>query len=262
LSAGQKHGALPDVLIIGGQKCGTTYLYRLLNQHPLMRPAVKKEVDFFDSPKFNKGVTWYRSRFPVPEREDQARTLTGEASPYYLFHPCAARRASEVIPQAKLIALLRNPVDRAYSDYQDRVRAGLETLNFEEALEMEAERIAGEVEKILSDRTYRSRNHRRYAYRSRGIYLNQLQEWHRYFDRRQFLVLKSEEFFANPLTTVRLVHQFLALPEHVPEVRLSAEDRNSASYEPMAPATRRQLEAFFEPHNRRLYQYLGVDFGW
>jgi hypothetical protein len=253
-------GMLPDFLIIGAQKGGTTFLYNVLRRHPYFKAAVKKEIHFFDTPKFGRGVDWYRTNFPQGQHWNGRRVITGEASPYYLFYPRAARRVAETIPQAKLIALLRNPVDRAYSDYQHKFRQGYETLGFDEALSLEEDRLRGEKEKILADESYRSINYRRYSYLSRGIYVDQLMEWHTYFDPEQLLILKSEEFFSRPSETVELVVRFLGLPER--DVEISG-GRNPGDYsEPMDSETRRWLKEYYEPHNTRLYEYLNVDFGW
>src|SRR5437588_2037479 len=147
---------LPDFLIIGGQRCGTTSLYYYLINYPGISPACTKEVHFFDV-NFEKGPGWYRAQFPTVIGKSYAKyarkhsLITGEASPYYLFHPHAPRRISALIPKVKLIALLRNPVDRAFSQHWLEVQSGYETLSFKEAIESEQERLAGEWEKMLED---------------------------------------------------------------------------------------------------------------
>jgi hypothetical protein len=252
-------GRLPDFLIIGAQKCGTSSLYRLLCQHPYVEPAARKEVHFFDT-QFDRGMSWYRSHFPSPAMREGRKVLTGESSPYYLYHPHAAVRAGEVVPQAKLIALLRNPVDRAYSHYHKRVKGKPEALRFEDAIEAEAQRLRGEREQMLADESYESLTYQTFSYLSRGIYVDQLMEWRRYFGQGQILVLKSEDFFAEPRETFGAVLEFLGLPAWEPD---TYGHRNSGSYQQkMRSVTRRRLEGYFEPHNRRLYDYLGVDFGW
>lgn len=251
-------GALPDFIIIGAQKAGTTFLYHLLSQHPYVEPATKKEVHYFDT-GFDKGMDWYRSHFPLQKGREEQRVLTGEASPYYLFHPHAARRAAQTVPDVKLIALLRNPVDRAYSDYQHKVREGRERLGFQEAIETEEERLRGEREKMINDEHYQSPEYRRFSYLSRGVYADQLKEWHEFFDREQLLMLESEDLFKDPHKTFGRVLEFLNLPDWQPEV---SDVRNEGEYEPLDPLIRRQLEEYFEPHNQRLNEYLGEDFGW
>jgi len=255
-------GALPDFVVIGAQKCGTTFFYHLLSQHPLVEPAASKELHFFDK-NFDLGVEWYRRCFPAPRWEDGRRTITGEATPYYMFHPLASERMAEVIPQARLIMLLRNPVDRAYSHHQQEVRKGGETLNFEEAVEAEETRLRSEREMLLENEHYASFEHQRLSYLSRGIYVNQLLRWAEFFDREQMLVLKSEDFFEKPQDVLKSVLDFLELPTWKPTPSEMGTRRNESRYERgMDPVLRRRLEEYFEPHNKRLYDFLGVDLGW
>jgi hypothetical protein len=174
------------------------------------------------------------------------KILTGESSPYYIYHPHAAKRVAKVVPWAKLIALLRNPVDRAYSDYNHKFREAREHFSFEEAIEAEEDRLRGEKEKLLADEDYHSP---KYSYLSRGIYVDQLVEWDRYFDSDQLLVLKSEYFFENPQESYERVLRFPGLPHCETEV---SGERNEGEYDEMNSSTRQRLEAYFEQHNRRL----------
>jgi hypothetical protein len=233
-------GALPDFAVIGGKKCGTTFLYHLLSLHPHVQPAAKKELHFFDV-VFDEGVEWYRRCFPKPKLKDGRMTITGEATPL-MASRLAPERMAAVIPEARLIALLRNPVDRTYSDYQQVVRKGRETRPFEEAIGLE----------------------RGSHYLSRSVYVDQLLRWSEYFDRDQMLALKSENLYENSVETVKTVLDFLGLPEWEPAASELPKRRNEGSYERggMEPATRRKLEEFFRPHNERLYEYLGRDLGW
>jgi hypothetical protein len=251
-------GTLPDFLIIGAKKCGTTFLYHLLARHPLVEPAASKELHFFDV-HFDLGVEWYRRFFSTPRWVDGRRTITGEATPY-IAHPLSPERIAGVVPQARLIALLRDPVERAYSDYQMVARKGRETLTFEGTIGA-AENVQrpdkeGEVRASLGGA--------RHGYLSRSIYVDQLLRWREHFPTQQLLVLKSEDFFENPKETLKVVLEFLDLPEWEPGAEeLEGGKRNEGRYEQeMDPSTRRRLEEYFEPHNRRLYDLLGVDFGW
>lgn len=255
-------GALPDFVIIGGKKCGTTLLYHLLSRHPYVAPATEKEVHFFDT-RFDRGADWYRSHFPAPAEKEGRRVITMEASPFYLYHPHAPRRAAETVPRAKLIALLRDPVDRAYSDYHHKARRGHEPLSFEQAIEAEEHRLRGEKEKMLADESYRSRNFRAFPYLSRGIYVDQLIVWHKFFDADRMLILKSEDMYKDTPEILERVVDFLDLPVWEPDLPATSETRNEGGYSaPINPATRRRLRDYFEPHNQRLYEYLGTDFGW
>ena len=234
-------GALPDYVIIGAQKGGTSFLYHLLTRHPLVEPAARKELHFFDHPEhFDNGAEWYRRCFPRPSSKDGQRSITGEATPYYLFDPPVAKRMAAIVPQARLIALLRNPVDRAYSHYQMQVKRGTEPRTFEEAIEQQHS-----------------------SYVSRGIYVDQLLRWFEVYSKEQMLVLKSEDFFKRPVETLKVVLAFLDLPDWEPEASELQQRRHSGTYKQiMDPSTRQQLEAYFEPHNQRLYEYLDIDFGW
>ena len=237
-------GTLPDFVIIGGRKCGTTFLYHLLTQHPLVEHAAGKEIHFFNR-SFDEGIEWYRRCFPQPRWQDGRRSITGEATPDYLSHPSAPERMAEIIPQARLIALLRNPVDRAYSDYHQVARKQRDIRTLEEIMD------------------YASLNDTRSGFLSRSIYVDHLLRWSEFFSKEQMLVLKSEDFFEHPQETIKPVLNFLDLPEWKPNVWDLHYKRNKGTYaERMGPATRERLEEYFEPHNRRLYEHLGVDFGW
>jgi hypothetical protein len=234
-------GALPEFVIIGAQKGGTSFLYYLLTRHPLVEPAARKELHFFDQPEyFDNGAEWYRRCFPRVGSKDGQRSITGEATPYYLFDPPVAERMAKIVPKAQLIALLRNPIDRAYSHYQMQVKRGTEPRSFEEAIEQQHS-----------------------SYVSRGIYVDQLLRWFEFFSKEQMLILKSEDFFERPVETLKVVLTFLDLPDWQPEASDLQQRRHSGTYsQKMDPATRRRLEAYFEPYNQRLYEYLDVDFGW
>lgn len=268
---------LPDFIIIGTQRGGTTSLYYYLTEHPGIARALMKEVHFFDD-HFQEGLNWYRAQFPSSlhkyyiEQVRKEHFITGESSPYYLFYPHAPRRISEVVPDAKLIVLLRNPVDRAYSHHWLVTLEGKETLSFTEAIEREAERLAGENEKILADEQYASFNHRHFSYLARGIYVDQLQHWMQYYSREQFLILKSEDLYKDTATTFKQALDFLG----VDDVEQSNGHREFKQYrEPtkkgytneekpprMDPKIREYLINYFKPHNARLYELLGQDFGW
>ncbi len=252
---------LPDFLIIGAQKCGTTFLYQLLVQHPHVKPAFVKEVHYFDL-NFKRGHNWYRSHFPL-QINNSRKYITGESSPYYLFHPHAARRASAVVPDAKLIVLLRNPVDRAYSHYQHQVQRvkedARETLTFEEAIEAEERILPVEVSKMIQDEHHESLGHRTRSYLSRGIYVDQLLAWSSFFQRRQMLILKSEDLFGGTTTALEGMLDFLEIPHWAPETYSIP---NKREYAGVSPIIRQRLDEYYKPYNQRLYEYLGADLGW
>jgi len=249
----------PEFLIIGVQRGGTTSLYNYLIRHPLILPALVKEVHYFDL-SFHKGINWYLGNFPRrAQRQGNQRAITGEASPYYIFHPHVPKRVFETFPSMKFILLLRNPIDRAYSHYQNEVRLGYEHLSFEDAIDQEVSRVDSETPKLLQDEGYQSINHRHFTYLSRGIYIDQLNNWLNVIPREQILIVKSEDFFESPQTILGKVLSWLDLPGwNFPGFRI----HNRLEYQKMNPLTRDRLQTYYEPHNQALNDLVGMDFGW
>jgi hypothetical protein len=245
-------GPLPDFVVIGTQRGGTSYFYKLLTtKHSLVREAAAKELHFFDN-KFAEGVRWYRRCFSEGERIDGHRTITGEASPSYLFDPQVPERMARIVPETRLIALLRNPVDRAYSHYQMEVRRGKESRSFEEATQEDMSSAEGEGSIVDA----------RYAYLRRGLYAEQLERFSFFANRNRLLVVKSEDLFTRRLEVLERAWRFLRLPPFESTLAPHAPPPGRPTYEPMDPDTRRRLEGFFAPYNERLYDLLSTDFGW
>jgi hypothetical protein len=257
-------GRLPDFLLIGERSAGTTSLYAYLTQHPQVMAATRKELDFFNE-QFREGMLWYRMHFPTAaeatrrSREIGKRIVTGEATPEYLFHPLCARRIRAKLPNVRVIALLRDPVARAFSHYHHELAAGRETLSFEEALAHERERLWGQALHLLASDGGRNPNYRRYSYLARGAYAEHLRAYFALFDPAQILVVRSEDMFASPQQTVDEVSDFLgldraALPDPAP--------RNKGKYGQAAIPNEAALRDHFRPFNERLYELLGRDMGW
>jgi hypothetical protein len=254
---------LPDFLIIGAQKAGTTALYAYLLQHPAITGPSWKEVSFFDR-HYARGEAWYRGNFPntLRGRGVRRRTgvdpLVGEASPSYVFHPSAPERAAALVPDARLVVLVRNPVDRAYSQYHHEVSLGREPLSFEQALAQEGARMRGELER-MRDPAYFSHAWWNFTYVSRGLYAEQLERWLAAFPREHLLVVPSDDLLEHPAETYARVLEFLGAPPH----RLASYPRVFArEYSEMDPGTRRTLVDRFAGPNERLYALVGRDFGW
>jgi hypothetical protein len=257
---------LPDFLVIGTQRGGTTSLYRYLQQHPCVMPAVlNKGIHYFDT-NFDRGPSWYRSHFPtnvsMALRRRSAgsdRVITGEGSPYYIFHPLAPGRIAALLPNCLSILMLRDPIARAQSHYQHEVARGFEDLPFEEALEQEDRRLAGEEERMLEDPSYNSFAHQHHSYIARGMYLPQIQRWQGLFAENQLLILDSSSFFSDPDAEYRSVLRFLGLPERsLPNY----EKMNAHSYDRMSPEALALLRERFEEPNRALSEHLGRTFDW
>jgi hypothetical protein len=255
---------LPDFLIIGAQRCGTSSLYWYLAQHPDVAPAVRKEVHYFDW-HYRRGLLWYRAHFPLAAYRiglrvaTGRRVLTGEASPYYLVHPHAPGRVKGLLPDVKLLVLLRDPVERAVSAYHHQVRRGRESLTIDQAFAREAAVLPRELERIDKDQLYRSEFHRHFAYLARGLYADQLSLWFDVCPRERFLILSSEQFFTETQSVFEEVLGFLGL---LPWRPVEYRRFNAAAYETISAPTRQRLIEHFAPHNERLYQLVGRDFGW
>jgi hypothetical protein len=255
----------PDYLIIGVAKGGTTTLCAWLNEHPFVAPSAKKEIHYFDY-EFFRGEDWYRSHFPLEEdrrgfeRAHGRPFLTGEASPTYISHAWAPQRIAQALPNVKLIVVLRDPVDRAYSHFQMTRREGEEPLEaFEEAIAAEDERLAPELARVARNRRYNSWPLGCWSYLLRSRYADQLERWLALFPRERFHFVENENLAERPAAALAGVHRFLGLPPHEQQ---EFTRYHVASYGTISPETRSGLAEYFRPHNERLYQLVGIDFGW
>lgn len=258
----------PDFAIIGAKRGGTTSLYNYLLEHPDVLPMFPsrqhiKGTHYFDV-EHERGSAWYRSHFPVNIRERAVRhpfgrAVSGEGSPYYLFHPLAPQRMALEAPNTRLIVLLRDPVERAYSHYKERVRGGGELLTFEEALDAEDERLKGEAERIVAEPGYRSVEHEDHSYVAQGRYWEMLSVWFEHFPREQFLVVASEDFYRDPDRITNDVWAFLGIRSWT----LRSRRRHNFHQAPDLPtAVRRRLEKALAPHNLELERMLGRTLPW
>lgn len=246
----------PHFMILGTQKGGTNSLYQYLCQHPQILPATQKEIHFFTL-YYQKGIDWYRSQFP--STADGNLLLTGEGTPYYLFHPCVPQRVYHHFPNLKFIVLLRNPINRAISHYYWEVNLGYEMLSLKDALLQEPERLRGETEKLLADETYYSHNHQHYSYLSRGIYVEQLQNWMNVFPREQFLIVQSEDLASQSPKTLNQVFEFLDLP---PYQLTNYKKYNVGDYPNVSLDIRQYLAEYFLPYNDKLIELIGQGLTW
>jgi len=255
-----KQRALPDYLIIGAQKAGTTSLFSYINQHPQVRPPLNKEIHFFDL-NYDRGVDWYRAHFPTISALRAAGAITGESSPYYLFHPHCARRIHDLLPDVKIIVLLRNPVERASAHYCHERKHGAESLSMEAAFRSEEQRIGAETQRLASDPDYRSFMHQHYSYLGRGRYAEQLAPYLELFPSTQLHILKAEDLFERPAEIVGGVYRFLGLRDgHAPH---DLKARNAGRYpRRVDDALSRYLKDYYQEQNDRLAQLLGREWSW
>ena len=255
----------PDFLIIGGEKCGTTSLYEYLIKHPHVLPAKGKEVYYFDY-KFQNGFGWYKTFFPKILTKKfiglikNKKILSGEATPRYLNHPHSPKRILKLLPNVKLIILLRNPIDRAFSHYNMETDQGKETLSFKDSIEHEDERIIPEYEKMKQNENYYGRKYYWYSHVEAGIYIKYLKRWIEMFPKNQILIVKSEDLFENTSITYNKVLDFLGLSYHELSGYKKFKERQYA--EKLDPDLRKKLSSFFQPHNEELYEFLKKDFAW
>lgn len=261
---------LPNFLIIGTKRGGTTSLMNWLSSHPEVLPLFPvaqqiKSPHYFDI-NFWRGEDWYRSFYPTRRRLDRITErlghapALGEASPYYMFHPAVPARVAQTAPEVKLIVLLRDPVKRAYSNYWERRGSGQEDLEtFEAAMDAEESRLAGVTEEKLRDPRFYSADHDNHTYLARGRYLEQLERWFAHFDREQMLILPSEQLYADPPGTSFQVQRFLGITD---SDIVKLDHYNKLPVPPIAEETKARLVEYYTPYNQALYDALGVDLGW
>lgn len=259
----------PDFVIIGAKRGGTTSLYNYVLEHPFIHPLFPgrihlKGVHYYDS-NYTRGLRWYRSHFPLQAggrhlaRPGITSAIAGEASPYYLFHPLAAERLARDFPDVRIILVLRDPVERAYSHWKERTHHGGETLTFEEALDAEESRLVGEAERIAAEPGYRSVEHENHSYLAQGRYLDMLPRWFALFGRDQFHIAASEDFYAEPESHVNEIWKFVGLPP----ARLASRIRHNYLPAPdIRPETRQRLQQALADHNRGLEELLSRPLPW
>lgn len=256
---------LPQFLVVGAQRCGTTSVYKLLTQHPaVMAAGLHKGVHYFDT-NYHRGEDWYRSHFPLCARAERlarngkASVVTGEASPYYMFHPLAPQRIGADLPGVKVIAILRDPVERAYSAHAHELARGFEDEPFETAVALEPTRLEGEVERLIADPTYVSRAHQHNAYVSRGRYARQLEELERAVSRDRMLVVDFDDLFGDFAARFGEVTDFLEIPRWLPA---QVEQRNTRPRTSMPTSVRNELMERLAEDDARLAKWWGHTPSW
>jgi hypothetical protein len=242
-------------VIIGAQKSGTGAFYKILRQHPLVSNR-EGEIHFFDI-FYQEGIEWYKAQFPLISHPESIRI---DKSPYYLFHPSVPERMHAILPDAKVIILLRNPVDRAYSQYWMNIRNDREQLSFRDAIHAESGRLAGEKERIiLTGKTPQYSNHRHFSYLSRGLYIEQLRNWLNYYPIEQMFIISLTDFVKNPEKVIQETLVFLELPAYD---HFNFQVGKRHVHPPMEPLLRKELSDYFRPFNEELEALLNRSFDW
>ncbi len=254
-------GKKPDFLIIGAQKSGTTSLFDLLVTHPKILMPPNKEVHFFDF-QYQNGLSWYYSQLP-DKFQSLRRNLIGEATPSYLYHLLSAERIYKTLPNTKLIAILRNPVDRAISQYFFELRQPriIETKPILDALLAEEERLKVCKEQILTDSSFADPIYWRFAYKSRGRYYEQLLRYEAFMKKDRMLILQSEVFFRQPGKTLNQIAEFLNISAEFDYA--SFKPSNVGGNKENVPGEVYQyLDSYFRPLNLQLFDFIGQEFDW
>ena len=242
----------PTFFIAGAQKAGTTSLYQFMVENKYVNQTEEKEIYFFNNlENYRKGERWYRAWFPLSSRRP-----TCDATANYFESAEAPERIRTHYPNAKIIILLRNPVERAFSHYKMAKKYGFEKLSFEDALQREDERLTYEKEQRPEEHTYL---YQRLGYRTKGMYSEQLKYWLTTFPKEQLHIVISEELFANPEKECRKVLDFLNFDTH-PKVPLR--QANAGSHEDMPETVRRELLEFYAPYNAELSEMLNKELNW
>lgn len=256
---------LPGFIIVGAERCGTTSMFAVLRQHPAVFNGTlpRKEVHYFDN-KYGRGLAWYRCHFPLTMRARLAARGAGapvafEATANYMFHPLAPERIHSDLPGVRLLVMVRDPVERAYSAHAHQVGFGYETEPFERALELEDSRLEGEAERIAAEPGYESFAFDHHTYRSRGYYADQLDRLASIFGRDRVHVVDSGDFFGDPGPCYERVLDFLGLSHHGWP---AFTPQNARPRAPMPDSLRAELEEHFRPHDERLTGWLGSEPSW
>ena len=252
---------LPDFIIIGSMKCGTTSLYYDICEHPCASPAAYDEIGFFDS-NFHLGLNWYRSMFPTKRQIEGVRrkegvAITGEDTPFYFWNPVAAKRIQKLLPNIKLITILRNPIDRAYSEYQDQASNESDFPSFETVIENEMNMKRNDTS-LITEENFEIFNQKN-SNLLKGIYVDQLKIWTRLFPKGQIFTLTTEDLNSDSIGTLELVFQYLNLPKY--KIK-NPQYKKQKKYVSMNTQTRKLLIQFFKPHNEELFKFIGKKFDW
>ena len=249
---------LPNFFVIGVVRSGTTSLFHYLNQHPNISGALYDELGYFDD-NYHLGVNWYKSLFPTiftkkRIQKDHGKFLSFDDTPFYIYNPQVVRRIHENFPNAKMILLLRNPIDRAYSNYN---LPNFTKLTFEEIIHNEIDEI-NNIDLDSKDESYLVNDFYEKIL-PRGFYAKQLEYWYKIFPKEKILIQSSEEFANNTHDVLNKIFDFLEIKQvKIPDIT----KQNVRKIPPMKQNTRNYLIDFFKPYNESLYRLINKKFDW
>ena len=241
---------LPDFIVIGVGRGGTTSLYHYLNQHNCIQKSSYDEIGFFDD-NYHLGLNWYRSMFPTKYEKQKViqkfgKFLTYDVTPWYVRRPWTANRIKSLLPSVKIIVVLRNPVDRTYSHYHlTRREKGL-TKSFEEIIDEDIQKINNYDDDLKNSEEYYAELVQN-SHIARGFYLEQLEIWLTIFDKKNILIISSEDLAENTQKTMNSIFNFLDLEN---QIIPNLQKINVGKYPKMKEETRKTLENYFFDHNK------------
>jgi len=253
---------LPNFFVIGGVRCGTTSLYHYLNQHNCIVKSAYDELGYFDD-NFHLGLNWYRSLFPMKSTRARVESkykkfLTYDVTPFYIYNPTVVDRIFKFSPDTKIIGILRNPIDRAYSNYNGQIQdEGYAKSTFEKVVHAEVDKIEKSKNDLenygfLVDEFYE-------MILARGFYAKQLEYWFKKFPRKNILLISSENFASKTVETLSRIFNFLDIPD---QKIIDLTKQNKIVYPKMKDSTRDFLVDYFKPYNEKLFELLGERFDW
>lgn len=253
---------LPDTIIVGAQKAGTSSLFWYLVQHPGILGSSKKEVHYFDGglnpeiDNYEKGTNWYRSNFPLSTKSNRRKRVL-EVCPLYLFNPDVANRIHRHVPDARIVVILRNPVERAISHFFHEVRAGREGRSIMQAL-VEEDSL---LDPVWVNRDFKNNVFIRHSYKARGMYAKQVARYFDVFSEQRVYVMGSKSLFDDPDSAIKLLLSFLDVDADfaIPDKRAKNQGMKRTQIE---IEVYEYLTEFFAPHNDDLFQLLGKELNW
>ena len=248
---------IPNFIVIGVKRCGTTTLYEQLSEHPCIEKSAHDNLGFFNN-NFELGMNWYKSHFVTNFRKKEIERKYGKFATYdvtssYIQKKKTAQNIFKTLPNVKLILILRNPTDRAYSEYNQNIIDENESRDFTELIKQEINEIQnmenGNLE-FSSDKINLVK---------KGIYEKQISPWLEIFPRKQILIISTEEFGEKTTETYDKIFRFLELPEY--KIKNKKRHRKG-TYEAMDDKTRKILDDFYESYNSKLFQKIEETFRW